>query len=245
MKPKVAFFDFASCEGDQLQIVNLEEQLLDVLALVDIVSFREAITNHSDDYDIAFIEGSITRQCDEARLKDIRKNAKVLVALGACATIGGINAMKNLRSLDDAKQYVYGDDAELFETYETRPIDAVVKVDAYVHGCPIDRDEFLSVVKALLLGKTPETPNSPVCVECKAAENVCVYEQGQFCIGPVTRSGCKAVCITEGSICWGCRGYVDDPNTDAQKEVFEKYGLDIKDVINKFNLYTACSENSK
>ncbi len=242
MKPTVAFFDFAGCEGDQLQVVNLEQQLLELLEQVEIVSFREVMTGHSDEYDIAFIEGAITRKSDEARLKEIRKNAKLLVAIGACATIGGINALKNLQDLEEVKRYVYGDGAKHFQTYPTRPVDAVVKVDAYVHGCPIDRKEFLSVVKALLLGKKPEIPNYPVCVECKAAENVCVFEMGQFCVGPVTRAGCEACCITQGSICWGCRGFVDDPNTDAEKEILAKYGLNVRDVINKLRLYTANSE---
>ena len=245
MKPRVAFFDFAGCEGCQLQVVNLEEELLDLLGQVEIVNFREVISDRSDQYDIAFVEGSITRESDEARLKEIRENAAYLVAIGACATIGGINAIKNMQNIEDVKRYVYGDGAKYFETCPTRPVDAAVKVDAYVHGCPIDRDEFLQVVKALLLGKTPEIPNYPVCVECKKAENVCTFEKGQFCMGPVTRAGCKATCITEGSICWGCRGFVDNPNTDAQKEILEKYGLDLKDVVNKFRLYTACSETAK
>ncbi len=245
MKPRVAFFDFAGCEGDQLQVVNLEEDLLALLEHVEVVSFREAMKEHSDEYDIAFVEGSITRESDEARLKEIRANAKLLVAIGACATIGGINALKNSQDLEDVKRYVYGKDAKHFDTYATRPVDAVVKVDAYVHGCPIDRKEFLEVVKALLLGKKPEMPNYPVCVECKAAENVCVFEKGQFCMGPVTRAGCGAACVTQGSICWGCRGFVDDPNTDAAREVLEKYGLDLKDVMNKFRLYTGCSELAK
>ncbi|NQU76573.1 MAG: NADH:ubiquinone oxidoreductase [Planctomycetes bacterium] len=245
MKPRVAFFDFAGCEGDQLQVVNIEEHLLELLELVEVVSFREAMTEHSDDYDIAFIEGSITRASDEQRLKDIRKNAKLLVAIGACATIGGINSIKNVQDMEDVKQYVYGDGAKHFDTYPTRPIDAVVRVDAYVHGCPIDRKEFLSVVKSLLLGKKPELPNYPVCVECKKAENICVFENGEFCLGPVTRAGCGACCVTQGSICWGCRGFVDDPNKDAEKEVLAKYGLAAKDVIDKFHLYTANSELAK
>ena len=242
MKPRIAFFDFAGCEGDQLQVVNLEEELLDLLEQVEIVSFREAMKEHSDDYDIAFVEGSITRASDEERLKEIRRNAKLLVAIGACATIGGINAIKNFHDLEEVKRYVYGDDAKYFDTYATRPLDAVVKVDAYVHGCPISRKEFMQVVKSLLLGKKPEIPNHPVCVECKAAENVCVFEKGEFCMGPVTRAGCDACCVTQGSVCWGCRGFVDDPNTESEKEILEKYGLKVSDVINKFRLYTGCSE---
>ena len=138
MKPKAAFFDFAGCEGDQLQIVNLEERLLDLLEQVDVVSFREAMKEHSDEYDIAFVEGSITRKSDEERLKEIRRNAKILVAIGACATMGGINAMKNLHDLDEVKEYVYGKDGADIETYPTRPVYAVVKVDAFFHGCPIE-----------------------------------------------------------------------------------------------------------
>lgn len=244
MKPKVAFFDFAGCEGDQLQIVNLEERLLDLLEHVEVVSFREAITNHDDDYDIAFIEGSITSPAEEQRLKEIRANATTLVAMGACATIGGLNAIRNLQDTEEVKRYVYGDDAGNVEAGQALPVDAVVKVDAYIHGCPIDPEEFLQVVKAVLLGKAPEASNSPVCVECKAAENVCVFENGGFCVGPVTRAGCQACCVTQGSVCWGCRGFVDNPNTDAQKEILEKYGLDVRAVADKFRLYTANLEPS-
>ncbi len=242
MKPKVAFFDFAGCEGDQLQIANLEEDLLEVLKLVDIVSFREVMKEHSDDYDIAFIEGSITRESDEARLKKIRENAKVLVAIGACATIGGINCLKNLQSMDEVKKIVYGDKADWFETYPARPVDAVVPVDYYVHGCPIDKGEFVKVLKALLLGVKPDIPNYPVCVECKKNENVCVFEKGMFCLGPVTRAGCSSRCVNNGSICWGCRGLVDDPNINAEKEVLEKYGLSVDDALKMLRLYDTYSE---
>jgi len=237
MKPKVAFFDFAGCEGDQLQIANLEEELLDLLGQVEVVSFREVMKEHSDDYDIAFIEGSCTRLQDEERLKQIRKNASIVVAIGSCATIGGINSLKNYQNMDDVKKIVYGDKANLFDTYPARPIDAVIPVDAYVHGCPMTKDEFLHVVKSLLLGKKPLIPNYPVCVECKKNENVCAFERGEFCVGPVTRAGCNSCCVNEGTKCWGCRGMVDNPNENSQKEVLVKYGLSVDDAIGKFKLY--------
>jgi coenzyme F420-reducing hydrogenase gamma subunit len=237
MKPKVAFFDFAGCEGDQLQIANLEEEILDLLGQVEVVSFREVMKEHSDDYDIAFIEGSCTRQQDEERLKLIRKNAKVIVAIGSCATIGGINSLKNYQNMDVVKKTVYGESASLFDTYLARPIDAVIPVDAYVHGCPMTKEEFLHVVKSLLLGKKPEIPNYPVCVECKKNENVCAFERGEFCVGPVTRAGCNSCCVNEGTKCWGCRGMVDNPNENSQKEVLIKYGLSVDDAIGKFKLY--------
>ncbi|HWR04902.1 MAG TPA: hypothetical protein VN419_12930, partial [Humidesulfovibrio sp.] len=121
-KPRIAFFDFAGCEGDQLQIANLEERLLDILGHVEVVSFREVATGHSDDYDVAFIEGSITRPEDEIRLKEIRKNAKVLVALGACAAIGGINCLKNFLAENVYREEVYGSSARWFSTYAARPL---------------------------------------------------------------------------------------------------------------------------
>ena len=245
MKPKVAFFDFAGCEGDQLQIANLEERLLDLLGQVEVVSFREVMKEHSNDYDIAFVEGSCTRMQDEDRLKQIRKNAKIVVAIGSCATIGGINSLKNSKEIESVKRTVYGENAKFFDTYAARPIDAVIAVDAYVHGCPIDREEFLHVVKSLLLGKKPEIPNYPVCVECKKNENICSFERGQFCVGPVTRAGCNSCCVNEGTICWGCRGLVDNPNENSHKEVLIKYGLTVNDAIGKFKLYFDWQERKR
>jgi len=244
MKPKVAFFDFAGCEGDQLQVANLEEDLLELLDIIEVVNFREIMKEHSDEYDIAFIEGSCTRFEDEDRLREIRHNAKLVVAIGSCATIGGINSLRNY-NLDEAKKVVYKDRADWFSSYEARPIDAVIPVDAYVHGCPIDRDEFVHVVTSLVLGKKPEIPNYPVCVECKKNENICAFERGEFCVGPVTRAGCNSCCINEGTLCWGCRGLVDNPNEDAHREVLEKYGLTLDEVVNKFRLYFGWQEGTK
>jgi len=236
-KPKVAFFDFASCEGDQLTVINLEEALLDVLEHVEIVSFREAMKEHSDNYDIAIIEGSCTRQADEARLENIRKNAKVIVAIGACATSGGINALKNVRPLEQVRKEVYGADWEKYDTYRARGVDEVIKVDYKVYGCPMTKSEFVKVFKALITGSKPDIPNYPMCVDCKMAGNVCVFEKGLTCVGPITRAGCEACCVTEGAVCWGCRGLVDNPNIDAHKEVLEKYNLTVKELQNRMNLY--------
>ncbi len=218
-RPKIAFFDFAGCEGDQLQIANLEETLLDVLAHVEVTAFREVMTGASNDYDIAFVEGSITRPEDEARLKEIRTNAKLLVALGACATIGGINCMKNFMPETIYRAQVYGENARWYPTYAARPLSAVVPVDAEIHGCPIDRTEFLRVTKDLLLGKAPWIPRFPVCVECKQAGNICRYDLGKLCLGIITRAGCGACCVSEGATCWGCRGLAPYANLDAARYV--------------------------
>ena len=244
-KPRVAFFDFASCEGCQLQVINLEEDLLKVIEAVEIVSFREATKDHSNDYDIAFVEGSITRRSDEDRLKGIRGNAAVLVALGSCAALGGINCIKNFHPEEYVRKFVYGDKAFQYETYPARPLKAVVPVDFEIPGCPINRKELVAVVKAFLQGKSPQIPNFPVCVECKMAENRCVFEKGMTCMGPVTRAGCGACCVTEGSFCWGCRGLVDDPNVDSEREILAKHGMGVQDILASFRLYTGFSEMAK
>ncbi|MBN1390365.1 MAG: NADH:ubiquinone oxidoreductase [Candidatus Thermoplasmatota archaeon] len=241
MKPKVAFFDFASCEGCQLQVVNLEEKILDLIEVVDVVSFREAMKEHSDDYDIAFIEGSIQRPMDEERLKKIRKNAKILVALGACACIGGVNKLRNQWSVENVKEEVYsGSDIEgnrLFNVFPTKAVNEVVQVDYYIPGCPIDRSEFAKVVTQIAIGRKPKLPSYPVCVECKKNENVCVFELGKFCLGPVTRAGCNAICPSFKDGCEGCRGFLDDPKMDAYKDVLRKYGITIDEMMKKFNMF--------
>ena len=243
-KPKIAIFDFACCEGCQLQIVNLEEEILDLLGGADVVEWREAMSEKSDEYDIAIIEGSITRLEDEERLKLIRSRAKVLIALGACATMGGINKLKNNFDLDDVKKCVYGKAAHKphLHTGLTKGVDEVVDVDYYVHGCPIDRKEFTYIVRSLLMGKEPEIPDYPVCVECKAQGNPCLWESGQVCLGPIIRAGCGARCPSNGFRCFGCRGYVDNPNVEAAREVIEKYGLNVDDLKTKMVLFGSQQE---
>ena len=210
-KPRVAIFDFACCEGCQLQIVNLEEGILDLIGVVDVVEWREGMSEQSHEYDIAIIEGSITRPEDAKRLKIIRGRAKILIALGACATMGGINKIKNNFNLDEVKKCVYKEDASMphLATAMTQAVDEVVEVDFKVHGCPIENKELAYIVKCLLLGKTPEIPVWPVCVECKAKGNPCLWETGQICLGPVTLAGCDARCPSASARCTGCRGYVE------------------------------------
>ncbi|MFW3146504.1 MAG: NADH:ubiquinone oxidoreductase [Thermoplasmatota archaeon] len=241
MKPKVAFFDFASCEGCQLQVVNLEEKILDLIDIVDVVSFREAMKEHSDEYEIAFIEGSIQRPMDEERLKKIRKNAKILVALGACACIGGVNKLRNQWSVENVKEEVYRDaDIEgnpFFDVFPTKAVDEVVDVDFYIPGCPINKVEFAKIVTQIALGRTPKLPGYPVCVECKKNENICVFELGKFCLGPITRAGCDAICPSFRDGCEGCRGFLDDPKMEAEKDVLRKYGISIDEMMKRFNMY--------
>ncbi len=243
MKPKVAFFDFTGCEGCQLDALNLDaENLIDLLNQIEIVNFREVMTERSDNYDIAFVEGSITTEGEIIRVQKIREQAKIVVALGACACIGGINCLKNHVTMEKALELVYGEDAKYYNTIPARPINAVVKVDYYVRGCPPVTSEIVEVIKSLLLSKKPNIPEYPVCVECKKAGNICVYEKGQTCLGPVTRAGCNAICISSGRYCWGCRGLVDEPNIGSQIDILTKYGLSVEQVIEKFKIYDTFSE---
>ncbi len=246
MKPGVAFFDFSSCEGCQLDALNLDApEVIDLLNAVDIVNFREAKTEREDNYDIAFIEGSVTRESEIPRLQKIRDQAKIVIALGACACIGGVNCLKNHLPMEEVLRIVYGKDAKYYDTIPARPINAVVTVDGYVRGCPPITAELLKVVKALLLGKKPDIPNYPVCVECKMAGNVCVFERGMTCVGPVSRAGCGAICVTSGRHCWGCRGLVDEPNINSEKSILQKYGLTADQVIEKFKIYDTYMEVTK
>ena len=246
MKPKVAFFSFTGCEGCQLMFLNLEDELLDLLGLVEIVKFREAMKEDlSDEYDIAFVEGSITTHAGIERVKDIRKHTKILIAFGACATIGGINAIKNNQPLEDVRKYVYGDDWEKIDTVPTMAVDQVVDVDYYIHGCPVSKKEMLEVITSLAMGKEPRIPDYPVCVECKLAENVCVYDKGLVCLGPVTRAGCGALCPSYGNKCIGCRGLISDPNTNAQKDLLAERGLTVEDILKEFTMFDSLSEVSK
>jgi len=247
MKPRVAFFDFASCEGCQLQVANLEEAVIDVVKLVDVVAFREVMKEHSDDYDIAVIEGSITRPIDVERIKKIRENAKILIAFGACACLGGVQRLGNQWTPDENKKVVYGahpgyeytgDDNELFEKPRHRAVDEIVKVDAFIPGCPIDKNEFAKILVALLTGKKPPLPEYPVCVECKKNENVCLFTKGEFCVGPITRAGCGAICPEKNMPCEGCRGAVPNAQANAHMDVLKEYGLTPQEIMHKMTMYT-------
>jgi len=239
MKPRVAFFDFASCEGCQLQIANLEEEVLDVASVVDVVSFREVMKEHSEPYDIVFIEGSIQRPMDEERIKAVRAKAGILVAMGACACLGGVQRLNNEWPAAEVLGRVYSKNpgGECFEYTQNKAVDEVVKVDAYLPGCPINRDEFKRLVTDVAQGKKWKLPNYPVCVECKKNENVCVFELGGFCMGPVTRAGCNSACPNFGSGCEGCRGYLPEPKMDAEKAVLEKYHVTVEQMLERFNMY--------
>ena len=239
-KPKVGVFGFTGCGGCQLEILNLEDQLLDLINAVEIVHFTEAITECSDNYEIALVEGSITTKHGVEKIKKIGDIAKIIVAIGACAATGGLNCLKNLYGLEKAKELVYGDKKDWIDSIEVKPVDTYVKVDYYARGCPPNRFEIVDIVKSLIIEKKPEIPNYPVCIECKRNGNTCVYELGITCLGPISRAGCNSRCPNSAIGCEACRGIIDDPNVNAQKDLLSEYGLTVEDIMEEFNLYNAC-----
>ncbi len=235
-RPRTAFFELSSCEGCQLQLLNNEATLLDFLDLLEVVEFREAMTEHSDQYEIAFVEGSITRRDEVLRLKKIRKDARLLVAFGTCACFGGVNQLKNrFHDLAWVKKAVYGKQA--VETQEARPLRDFVEVDLSILGCPVRKEEVEKIVTNLVLGKSVNLPKFPVCMECKANRNVCLFDLGEACLGPVTRAGCDAWCPNNRAGCWGCRGPADEANLEGLELVMKKYGISRESLLDRLECF--------
>ncbi len=205
-KLALAVFSLTGCEGCSLAILELEDELLDLLAQFDIVNFREASSERSWEIDVGFVDGAVSTPADEEEIKHFREACKTLVAIGACACLGGVNTLKNHQQADEVGRTVYGEQAGWFPSGPARPISALVKVDYEIPGCPINKFEFLRFVKCILANRPFRLPDYAVCVECKKDGNLCLYEQGEICLGPVTRAGCDAICPRFGSACEGCRG---------------------------------------
>lgn len=211
-KQRIAVFDLTDCEGCELEFLNLKEKLVDLLGVADIVNWRLAKEgNKPGPFDISFIEGFPPTEDERELLKQIRANSKILVALGACACLGGVNAI-----IDDSKR------AEKYRRIyppwykpqgtEAKPIDAYVKVDYYLSGCPVDKREIERFLTCLLSGRIPEDRDNPVCLECKVNDNRCFLANDEPCLGPITKGGCNAFCTSRGKLCVGCYGPVKDAN---------------------------------
>jgi len=209
-RPRIAVFDFTGCEGCELQLANKEGSLGAFLSAIEVVNFREVSSDRGDDYDVALIDGAISRPDEVARLKEIREQAKMLVAMGSCACFGGINRLKNAYDLDEANREVYGDYSK--ETMPTKAVGEVVTVDLQIPGCPVTKDEIERVVQHLVWDLPLPSYAYPVCLECKQRYTVCRFDVGELCLGPITRAGCNAPCPAGGLGCWGCRGPAEIPN---------------------------------
>ena len=243
-KPKIAVFAFTSCEGCSLMILNLEDEMLDLLGKVELVNFREAIDERRDDFDIAIIDGAITMEHEVHELKEIRARAKVLIAMGACAVQGGLYYLKNYHDPEFASKYVYGDKAGCFVSLPVRPVSHYVSVDYNLYGCPMDKREFVEVVRSLMLVKKPNIPNYPICNECRMAENVCVFDKGQYCFGPISRAGCGAICPAHGRGCCGCRGLVDKPFVLSHRNILKERGMDVDEMLERFREFNGYWEDT-
>ncbi|MGE5808140.1 MAG: NADH:ubiquinone oxidoreductase [Nitrospirota bacterium] len=242
-RPNVAFFELTSCEGCQLQIVNNEATLFNFLSLVNIVNFREVMTEKTDAFDIAFVEGSVTRADEVERLNLVRKTAKVLVAFGSCACFGGVNQLKN-RFPDPSwpRKQVYGNKA-IATNDEAKSIDAFVRVDLRIYGCPVKKEEVERIVTNIVIGKAVVHPKYPVCMECKANENICLFDLGEPCLGPVTRGGCDSWCPNNRAGCWGCRGPCDDANVEQMKEIMRKNGFSEETLLDRLECFGGFAEH--
>lgn len=243
-RPRVGFFSFASCEGCQLQVLSIEDQLLTLLGAIEIVNFREAIDDRRDDYDVAVVEGSLVRPEDIEEIQQIRKRARILVTIGACACLGGVNAIRNKRTLASLARDVYeGRQDGVFKTLpEASPVRSMVEVDYEIRGCPIDRDELLETLRSLLAGTVPYVPPFAVCVQCTMRGTPCLLERGVACIGSVARAGCEAICPAFGAPCEACRGTHDSPNFEALGEAFFRHDLPRYVAAEKLQLFNNYKE---
>ncbi len=235
-KPRLAVHKFASCDGCQLAFLNLGEDLLALAQLVDIVHFAEAGPVDLDaPADVAFIEGSVSTPEHLERLRRIRANSKFLITLGACATAGGLQALRNLANGREWIAGVYAKPEYVASLDTSTPIASHVKVDLELWGCPVNGRQVLAAVRALLFGVSPVEEHDKVCIECKRRHTVCVLvAQGTPCLGPVTRTGCGALCPAFGRDCYGCYGPAENTNTESLGRRFEGLGLVPEAVARRF-----------
>jgi coenzyme F420-reducing hydrogenase gamma subunit len=214
-RPKLAVFKFASCDGCQLSLLDCEDELLAVVGQVEIANFLEASRKVlSGPYDLGLVEGSITTAHDAERIQQVRKQCRVLVTIGACATAGGIQALRNFKDVREFTQAVYATPEYVSALGSSTPISQHVRVDFELRGCPISKAQLIEVLGAFLRGRRPNIPSYPVCLECKRAGTVCVMvAHGTPCLGPVTQAGCGALCPSYRRGCYGCFGPAEAPNT--------------------------------
>ena len=214
-KPKVAVYKFSSCDGCQLSLLNMEDELLDLVDVVNLAYFLEARRyTECGPYDIALVEGAITTPHELQRIQEIRKEAQYLIALGTCATAGGIQALRNFTDVNDLARSVYAHPEYLDVLETSRPISEAVLVDLELWGCPVNKTQVLEVITALLHGRRPSLPQYAVCMECKRRATICVLVAGGIpCLGPITRAGCGALCPSNQRGCYGCFGPIPNAAT--------------------------------
>ena len=240
-KPTLAVWKFASCDGCQLSLLDCEDELLAVADHIAIANFPEASRAVLDGpYDLSLVEGSITTPHDRDRIQEVRRQSKFLVTIGACATAGGIQALRNFTDVRAFMDIVYAS-PEYISTLDTStPIASHVKVDFELRGCPINKNQLLEVVNAFLNGRKPNVAANSVCIECKKRGTACIMvAQGTPCMGPVTQAGCGAICPAYSRGCYGCYGPMETPNTASLAAWLRGLGVSDDEVQRMFRTYNA------
>jgi coenzyme F420-reducing hydrogenase gamma subunit len=240
-RPKLAVWKFSSCDGCQLSLLDCEEELLAVADSVEIAYFLEATRAEiAGPYDISLVEGSITTPHEAERIRRVRAQSRTLITIGACATAGGIQALKNLRQVDELVRAVYACPEYIDTLASSTPIQDHVPVDFELRGCPIDRYQLLEVLNAALNGRKPNIPAYSQCIECKLAGTICVMvSEGKPCLGPVTQAGCGNLCPTCDRGCYGCFGPKETSNTASLSAWLQRLGMDRREVRHFYRLFNA------
>ncbi len=243
-RPKLAVWKFSSCDGCQLSLLDCEDELVRLIGAVEIAYFLEASeAQQAGPYDLSLVEGSITTAHDVERIKEVRRLSRRLVTIGACATAGGIQALRNFKDVSEFISIVYAR-PDYIETLATStPISAHVAVDFELHGCPINKKQLLEVVGAFLIGRKPVVPAHSVCIECKLSGNVCVMvAHGTPCLGPATHAGCGALCPSYDRGCYGCYGPMESPNTASLSRGLSGLGISERDIGRLYRTFNAAAE---
>jgi coenzyme F420-reducing hydrogenase gamma subunit len=243
-KPKLAVWKFSSCDGCQLSLLNCEDELLAVAGQVEIAYFREASRAEvRGPYDVSLVEGSISTPHDARLIQQVRRGSKCLVTIGACATAGGIQALRNFKDVQEFVSVVYATPQYIETLATSTPIADHVQVDFELRGCPINKDQLLEVISALLYGRKPNIPPYSICIECKRRGSVCVMvAHGTPCLGPATQAGCGAICPAYHRGCYGCFGPKETPNTDSLSTWWSYLGVNEQDLVRAFRTFNAWAE---
>jgi coenzyme F420-reducing hydrogenase gamma subunit len=243
-KPTLAVWKFASCDGCQLSLLDCEDELLSLAGEIELDYFLEARrATVEGPYDLSLVEGSITTPEDAERIRQVRRMSRRLVTIGACATAGGIQALRNFADVDEFVSAVYATPSYISTLATSTPISAHVQVDFELHGCPIDKHQLLEVIGAFLHERRPRIPGHSVCIECKRRGNVCVMvAHGTPCMGPVTHAGCGALCPTYDRGCYGCFGPMESPDTASLSEWWKRLGVPDEQLVRAFRGFNAWSE---
>lgn len=240
-KPRVAVHKFSSCDGCQLAFLNAGERLLELTERVDIVHFVEAgIDGPDEEVDIAFVEGSISTAEEQQRIQRVRTLSQYVITIGACATSGGLQALRNFADAEEWKTAIYAKPEFIHSLQQVTSVADNIKVDFELWGCPVNRRQVFAAIRSLLYGVAPEDERDKVCMQCKRNQTQCVVvTKGQPCMGPVTRTGCGALCPSFGRACYACYGPAESCNTSSLATRFVGLGWLPQQIKHQFQLITS------